>query len=157
MKKIVYILMMLLTINLIADSRFSTVVGSIKELLSCDQTEVYVRSFHAGLNKGGGKFYFDSKKPQRSHNGGTIIAKSKIFPATWDTINQIKWFENKGLSGKGCWIKVGNDSDINVRAWGAKNKVDCTPSLNALISIDTRGKKHLRSIFQKESIMLHLG
>lgn len=94
-------------------SKLSTVNTSVS-------TNVAVKSYHNGLEGGGGVFYYDSTKPRTEHNGGTVIAPTAVFPSDWNNQVQLAaWFDGSSLTGNGCWVRS-YDGAVNVRWFGAK-------------------------------------
>jgi hypothetical protein len=94
---------------------------------SCpDINTVIVLGFHEKDDGGGGIFYFDCNKPKTSHNGGTIIAKSKnVFPSDWTTgVNgtQSAWFDEPTNGADGCWVRLKTKKRANVLWFGAKDE-----------------------------------
>jgi hypothetical protein len=118
-------------------------IKSIKDLKGFNKIDntVKIQSFHLGSNKGGGEFYFDATKSQLEHNGGTIIAKDKLFPDVWNKSNQIKWFSKKGLSGKGCWIRKFSDT-IEIEWFGGKGDSISDDSIAIQKTINYAASKH---------------
>lgn len=98
-------------------------VGSISDLISLDVTKysyedtVYVKSYHSGLNKGGGIFYWDSTRSKADHNGGTIIDPDIVFPIDWTNQTQLAAWFTAG-AGTGVWVRK-YDGAINVKWFGA--------------------------------------
>lgn len=85
-------------------------VDSIADLLALpaeqrrEDLRYLVKGYHAGSDAGGGVFYLDADRPVSDHNGGTVIAIEKEFPADWSDLPAvISWF-TPPTSGSGCFV-----------------------------------------------------
>jgi len=97
-------------------------------------------SFHTGLNKGGGLFYYDEAQSRANHNGITIIDPTNTANlALWDTTAQTTWFT--AGTGSGCWMRI-YDGHIKLLWAGAKGDGvtdDSTPVGSWLSYVITNG------------------
>lgn len=117
-------------------------VNSIDELLTLtpDQRRsdlrYLVKGYHAGLEGGGGVFYWDAAKDRSIHNGGTVIDPTAVFPTDWNNQTQLgAWFDAANV-GTGCWVRQ-YDGDVNVKWFGAKGDgvTDDTVSVQTAITL----------------------
>lgn len=113
---------------------------SIEELINSPASSgaaYSVKSYHSGLNSGGGIFVWDSAVSKTLHNGGTIIDPDKTFPLDWDNNNQVVAWFTPSLSGSGAWIRVNETSldAYDVSFFGAKGDgtTDDAPAINTTI------------------------
>jgi hypothetical protein len=71
-----------------------------------DGEQCILLSYHEGLKKGGGAFYWDSARLKSSHNGGTVIDPLRSFPIDWtDKASVEAWFA-PSASGIGVWVRA---------------------------------------------------
>lgn len=67
---------------------------------------VTMLSFHDGLDKGWGIFYWNATEDIANHNGITIIDPTNTADlTTWDSAAQTTWF-TASSGNVGCWIRV---------------------------------------------------
>lgn len=80
--------------------------------------QVSVASYYADSYEGGGLFVWDATKLKNTHNGGTIIDPTAIFPVDWSDQTQIDAWFNSANTGEGVWVRQ-YDSVIDLRWFGA--------------------------------------
>lgn len=98
--------------------------------------QVSIKGYHAGSDKGGGTFYWDSGLVRSSHNGGTVISPT----VPWNTDMSLYLGASGETAGGslGCWVRL-YDGAVNVTWFGAVadydlNKSDNYASIDAAIN-----------------------
>ena len=109
-------------------------IESIKELVSITKPyagmRVFVKSYHTGIDGGGGEFVYDATLSKSKHNGGTIFDPAKAYPTNWANITQKKaWFNTNG-SGTGCFVRV-RAASLESEFFGTVQYTDATVELNS--------------------------
>ena len=107
---------------------FKYIRNTVTEMLDLndmlvDGDVVFLKGYHSVNDGGGGTFIYNASGDKSTHNGGTIIDPSKIFPDDWN--NKAKkndWFNNVN-SGVGILERIYNDA-INIKWFGANKQYD---------------------------------
>lgn len=106
-------------VELITIKGFAGAVDSFQDLqgrIDSGASQVLVRSFYPGKNRGGGTFYYDSTRLKSAHDGGTIISPTVPFSTTLsDYISKVG---ETDPTGSGCWVRV-IDGPVYPDWWGA--------------------------------------
>lgn len=82
---------------------------------------VFVRSFYAGGNAGGGLFYWEANFPKDKHNVGTVIDPDRI--SAWNgTQLDVPTLLTRSMVGNGCFVRANQSSEtlpeFDVQWWG---------------------------------------
>ena len=105
------------------DSDIPIQVADISALIALDtaiHTTAKTTSYHLGLDKGAGDYYYDSTEDRANHDGGKIIDPTRTFPSDWTNETQkTTWFT--ASTGAGCWkLSRALFNETNVCWFGAK-------------------------------------
>lgn len=93
-------------------------IADLQGLIGVEGYQVSVASYHDLSDlSGGGVFIWSSNTNKSSHNGGTIIDPSRVFPTPWGTGGS--YHSGAGTAGTGCWIRQ-YDGAVNIKWFGAK-------------------------------------
>lgn len=95
-------------------------------------------SFHDGVDKGSGPFYWNAIEDIANHNGITIIDPSNTADiSVWDVTEQTTWFTASSGS-LGCWIRI-FDGNLNLDWAGTEgiSSSDATLSVANMFTLAT--------------------
>lgn len=94
---------------------------------------VRTTSYHPDLKAGGNTFVYKSDVPRDTHNGGTVIDPSKIFPTDWtNKTQQLDWFTASN-TGNGCFV-VENPQTVYASQFGVRSDLDSCKAIQAALN-----------------------
>ena len=118
--------------------KINRVSASIKDLTPMPGLVQKVESFWAGLNLGGGDFVYNPNRSQTEHNGGTVIAASKI--SSLGNVGEFNNYFDAPASGLGCYERL-SKGGVLVTDFGAFPST--TQSITIVLNnMDAKGFNH---------------
>lgn len=87
---------------------------------------------------GGGTYVYNASLEKSKHNGGTVIANSKTFPADWTIRADVEEWFTPPLSGTGCWELI-YEGSVNTAHFGTMGNfnlgVDNSIAVNKALAV----------------------
>ena len=124
------------------------IIESIADLMSINSPKdgrvLRTKGFHKAIFTyakpyvGGGTYVYNASLEKSKHNGGTVIANSKTFPADWTIRADVEEWFTPPLSGTGCWELI-YEGSVNTAHFGTMGNfnlgVDNSIAVNKALAV----------------------